>query len=260
MAKRILGLRADKFLGLIIVIGLIILFLLLAFSGIDIMGGMINANKWLYDKMGVAGVYLASFGISIIGNFWIILPTPYILSVMTTLITLPVNPIIMALVVGGGASIGELTAWLLGRGAVEVINEKKYEKKSRGMDVLIQKGWGSWLVFLYAATPLPDDILLIILGMEKFSLKKALIASFLGKVTMVLLLVLVVFILQNTFWGQIILYGFGLDITDSEVKSTGDPILSTITMIVTTTVTIAITTIDWKKVFKRRKQIKKGKA
>jgi hypothetical protein len=52
--------------------------------------------------------------------------------------------------------------------------------------------------------------------MEEFSLKKSLIASIIGKFFMILELVGIVFLAQNTLIGQLILYAYGLDITNAK--------------------------------------------
>ncbi len=254
---KILGIDDDKFLGLIIVVGLIILILILGFSGIDLMSLMIRINQWFYNKLGEWGVYFATFLLSIFGNFTIILPMPYLVSIVTLFLTIPVNPVFLALAAAFGASIGELSAWLFGRGAAEVIDEDTYEKKIKGLVELIRKGLAFPLIVLFAATPLPDDILLIALGMEKYSLKKSLIASFIGKLILVSILLIGAVALKNTVTGNFILYLFGLDISDGVVKSAGDPVVSTITMVVTIIITLIVIMVDWKKLFRRWKRIKK---
>jgi len=256
MAKKVLGLKGQQFLGSIIIIGLIALYLILGFSGFDLMDAMIKINQWFYARLGELGIYIATFIISIFGNFTIILPVPYILSILTVLLTLPINPIILALFAALGASIGELSAWLLGRGAAELMSEEFYDKKIKGLELLIEKGYGFWLVLLFAATPLPDDILLIALGMQKYSLKKSLTASIIGKFLQVISLFFIVFLAKNTLLGQLVLYAFGLDVTNGGVQSTGNTTLSTITMAITITFTIILITVDWEKLWKRLKKKK----
>nr|MBD3312182.1 hypothetical protein [archaeon] len=259
MVKKILGIRADDFLGGVIVAGLIILILVLGFSGIDLTELMINANEYFYEKLGEAGIYLGTFLISIFGNFSIILPTPYLLSIMAVLIILPVNPLILALAAGLGAGVGELSAWLLGRGTGELLDDDEKSDRTRrikGLRKLIKKGYGSWLVFIFAVTPLPDDILLIALGIENFSLKKSLIASVIGKFVMILELVFIVFLAKNTMIGQLILYLYGFNLQNGDVTSTNNPLMSTISLVVTMSFTLLLILVDWESVWKRLKKRK----
>jgi membrane protein DedA with SNARE-associated domain len=67
-------------------------------------------------------------------------------------------------------------------GGRRVIGEK-YEKRLEGAKLLIQR-YGMVVIFIFALLPLPDDIILIPLGMLRYDLKKALVAAFLGKVAM----------------------------------------------------------------------------
>ncbi|MFA5405851.1 MAG: VTT domain-containing protein [Candidatus Nanoarchaeia archaeon] len=246
--------KLSKTLSIIIVIVLLSLFLLLGFSGIDLIGAMINVNDYFYNLLGPWGIYISIFLISIFGNFTIILPVPYMLTIMTALLVMPVNPLILAVFAALGASIGELSAWLLGRGAAELIDKKRYMGKIKGLESLIEKGYGFPLIILYAATPLPDDILLIALGMKKYSLKNSLIASFIGKLLMVLALIFAVFIAKNTFIGQVVLYLFGLDISNGTVTSAGNTFVSTITLTVTFVITMLLIMVDWERVWKRIKK------
>lgn len=248
--------RKKQKIGIIVIILLILSFIALGFSGIDFTNLMIRANQWFYLKAGAPGIYLSTFALSIFGSFTVVLPMPYLISIITILLVLPINPIILALFAALGASIGELSAWLLGRSFAQVVDKETYESKIKGLEALIQKGYGFWLILLFASTPLPDDLLLIALGMQKYSLKNTLVPAFLGKLLMVLSLAFTVFIAKNTIIGQVILYLFGLNITNGVVTSTGDTITSTITMAVTTLVTIIIITVDWPRVWKRLKKKK----
>jgi membrane protein DedA with SNARE-associated domain len=66
------------------------------------------------------------FIISIFGNFTIFFPVPYVIAliVISAVIGFPgVNPILLGLVGGLGASIGEVTAWLIGKGSQEMFSE-----------------------------------------------------------------------------------------------------------------------------------------
>jgi len=244
----------KKVIGLLIVIAIISLIVIFGLSGVDLSGAMISINDYFYNLLGPWGIYIGILLISIFGNFTIILPVPYILTVMTTLLVLPINPIILALFAALGASVGELTAWVLGWGTSEMLKKKDYIDKIKGLNELIDKGFAYPLIVLYAATPLPDDILLIALGIRRYSLKKSLVAAFIGKLLMVFSLLFAVFLAENTFIGQLVLYLFGLDVSNGTVKSTGNTIVTTITLLVTTAITVLIVMVDWRSVGKRIKK------
>lgn len=243
----------NKISGLLLITGVLILLLLFLLSGIDFIDLLIRVNQWFYDKIGLFGIYIATLLISILGTFTIMIPVPYILGIITALLILPVNPLLLALASAIGSTIGEFSSWLVGRGTGELINKKAYMNKIKGLSELIKKGYGSWLVFFYALTPLPDDILLIALGMEKYPLKKTIIPGFIGKFLMICTLILVIFLAKNTIIGQGILSIYGLETTNGSVKSTENPLTSTIIMIVTIAITLLIISIDWDKFIKRIK-------
>ena len=248
----------ERALIIIGVIGIIIGIIIFLTLNIDLAGLMINFTQEYYDSFGEIGVYAAIFLLSIIGNFTIILPVPYLLALASVIIMLPVNPLIIGLFAGLGAAIGELSAWLIGRGAGEVaeIDKKKgrLSKNIKGLKTLINKGFGFPLIILFAATPLPDDVLLIALGMAKYSLKKSLTAAFIGKVIMTMTVSGFSVIAKAFPAGQFVLSLYGLKIVDGTAVSTQNPLVSNITLIITILLIFLIVIIDWEKLFKKFKK------
>ncbi len=91
------------------------------------------------------------------------------------------NPLIVGLLGGIGAGVGQFLHYYVGLGGRYLIPEKW---KSR-LDLLKKKldKYGVILIFAFAATPLtPDDILWIPLGAMKYPKLKALVAAISGKV------------------------------------------------------------------------------
>jgi membrane protein DedA with SNARE-associated domain len=90
------------------------------------------------------------------------------------------EPILIAVAAGAGAAIGEFSGYLLGMGGRKIISEK-YKKK---MDTLMRlfKKFGPITIFLFAFTPLPDDLLFIPLGVIRYGIVRALIPALLGKI------------------------------------------------------------------------------
>lgn len=91
----------------------------------------------------------------------------------------------IAIIGGLGAAFGELTGYYIGYGAKRI-------GESRSSDVIENvKGFGNlvlenekrtpFYVFLFALTPLPDDILFIPLGMIKYPAWKCILPGWLGK-------------------------------------------------------------------------------
>ncbi len=162
--------------------------ILLGMSILDIMNNII---QWSLLTFGSIGIYVGVFLISIFGNFTVIFPIPYLFLLL--LIALQpgftlIDGLLLGIVAGAGAAIGEITAWLLGRTQTESLEESPTGKQFLKLRTQIEKGYGGLFIFAYAATPLPDDVLLIALGATKYPLWKALIFCFFGKVALALLI------------------------------------------------------------------------
>ncbi len=124
--------------------------------------------------------YLGAFIISIFGNFTILFPVPYTLTIYAFGATL--NPPLLGLVCGLGATIGEFSAYILGLGGRKLLGEG-YQRRLESARRLVER-YGMLAIFIFAYLPLPDDLILIPLGMLRYDLKKALLAAFLGKTAM----------------------------------------------------------------------------
>ena len=138
-----------------------------------------NVWGWMADLVTQYG-YLGAFLISIFGNFTIFFPVPFTITIYAFGATL--NPLLLGLVCGIGSTVGEFSAYLIGVGGRRVI-EGRYEERLESAKRLIQR-YGAVIIFLFALLPLPDDVILIPLGVLRYDLRKALIAAFLGKVVM----------------------------------------------------------------------------
>jgi len=145
---------------------------------------ILEFSEFLYNWMILFGAtygYLGAFLISIIGNFTIIFPIPYSMAIFFLGASGVVNPLILGIVSGIGAQIGEISAYLLGRGVSKIELEKKYGARFKKINQMIEKH-GLWAIFIFAATPLPDDMVLVPAGIIGYDFKKTMIAGFLGKI------------------------------------------------------------------------------
>jgi membrane protein DedA with SNARE-associated domain len=138
---------------------------------------------WMIELVNVYG-YLGAFVVCALGNLSIIIPIPFALVVYAFGSTL--NPLLLGLVSGLGSTIGEMFSYFLGWGGRKVI-ESRYGSRLDAVEKLIDR-YGALTVFLAALLPIPDDLLLIPLGMMKYDIKKTFIAMLLGKTLMCTLL------------------------------------------------------------------------
>ena len=123
--------------------------------------------------------YLGIFLISLLGAMSIFVPIPYTVVIFVLGGLQTFDPLWIAVAAGTGAAIGEFSGYLIGFGGRRVIGEK-YKKK---MDFLMKlfKKFGPIVIFVFALTPLPDDLLFIPLGVMRYSLLQAFIPALLGK-------------------------------------------------------------------------------
>jgi len=125
---------------------------------------------------GYPGVFL----LALVCNLTFFLPAPLVVPVYAMGVTH--NPIFLGLSSGVGSTIGEFSSYLIGRGGSKIIKER-YGKQVAVTKRLLERH-GAFLVFLFALTPLPDDLLLVIYGVINYDLRKAFSAMLLGKILM----------------------------------------------------------------------------
>lgn len=201
---------------------------------------------------GELGLYIAVLLVSIIGNVTVIFPVPYVIFLWFLILFRPwTNALLLGIFAGGGAAIGEISAWLIGRGGQELIEDTRYGKRLVRYGDLIERGWGIPLIILFAATPLPDDILLLALGLTDYSLVKAISACFVGKIIMCTVIAYGAQFLSNVeFFGKTILEWFS-----------GEAGLTTmiISIAIMVILVLALIFIDWEKLFGRIRGFRKQK-
>ncbi|MFX1358610.1 MAG: hypothetical protein ACFFA8_15200 [Promethearchaeota archaeon] len=248
-----------KYGGLIFISVIIALFIILAFLNINFGQWLANAVMWFYTKFGDWGIYIGVFLISIFGNFTIIFPVPYTIALIVISAIIPgVNPILLGLVGGLGASIGETTAWLIGKGSKGIIGDSESIQR---MKSYVEKGWAPFLIFIFAATPLPDDAFLIVLGLAQYSIIKALFFCFIGKFVLCFLCSALPIWFADTSLGNFLfgLFGINLEAARSGIippSTTLDLIQSSLIWAATIIILFLLVYIDWGKILAKLKKKK----
>ena len=123
--------------------------------------------------------YLGIFIVSLLSNGTFLFPVPYLLVLYSVGASRMFDPILVAIVSGLGATFGELTLYflsMLGR----TILPQSYKDKIDSLKLIIGK-YGALVIFIFALTPLPDDIIYPILGLMKYDFYKVFVSCFLGK-------------------------------------------------------------------------------
>lgn len=149
-----------------------------------------NVIQQLFDwlkSLALSYGYLGIFLMSLIGALSIIFPLPYTV-IIFALGGLKVGdawvfePVWIAVVAGIGSAIGEFSGYLLGFGGRRFIGEK-YKKKMEFLMKVFDR-FGPIAIFVFALTPLPDDLLFIPLGVMRYSVLKAFVPALVGKFSM----------------------------------------------------------------------------
>jgi len=145
-----------------------------------------NFVEWM-QNFSVQYGYFGVFLMSLLGSMSIFFPIPYTVVIFTLGTVEEFNPLLIALASGVGSAVGEFSGYLLGLGGRKIISEKSKRK----MDFLLKVfgKFGPLAIFLFALTPLPDDLLFIPLGVMRYNLLKAFIPALIGKLCMSLIIV-----------------------------------------------------------------------
>ena len=143
-------------------------------------------------ELGYLGALLAGFlGSSTL--FFSIFPSFVVIPIIGS----QLNPILVGVMAGIGAGVGQFLHYYVGVGGRKLIGRKSisigrfkmpqlYSKRIAAIDWEKRiKKYGVVVIFVFAATPLtPDDILWIPLGIMGYPKLRALIAAILGKITL----------------------------------------------------------------------------
>ncbi|MEM4417475.1 MAG: VTT domain-containing protein [Nitrososphaerota archaeon] len=138
-----------------------------------------NVFSWIVElgtRYGVPGVFAAS----LIGSLVPFLPVPYLFVVV--LLSETVEPWLLGIAAGLGGSIGKITSYVLGRSGYRLLGKESKRKMDALRDIIGR--YGDLGVFIFALTPLPDDVYLIPVGMMRFSFWRFLLANTLGKIAL----------------------------------------------------------------------------
>jgi len=180
--------------------------------------------------------FLASFIISLVSNSIPYMAVPYliVIAVFAGHVDSLWGKILLVLGGGFGAAIGKLIVYMLGRSVHMLLPEDTKEN----LDVFVKLFEKSMFVaiLLFAALPLPDDLLYIPLGVAGYSIKLYFLAVAIGKIVLT---------------GIVAVFGSAITELVAEFGAEGATasMLSTLAIIVISiVVSIIIVRMDWRKI------------
>ncbi|MDI6903937.1 MAG: VTT domain-containing protein [Candidatus Bathyarchaeia archaeon] len=193
-------------------------------------------SEWM-ESLALQYGYFGIFLISLIGALSIIFPIPYTVIIFT--LGGIFEPLWIAIAAGIGSAVGEFSGYLLGFGSRRIISEK-YKKKMRFLMKIFDR-FGPIVIFLFALTPLPDDLLFIPLGVIRYSIIRTLIPALIGKFCMNFIVAY-----SGRFSIQIIRDIFGVE--SDWISALIGMILAIVLLII---VFVLMFKVDWEKLFEK---------
>ena len=187
-------------------------------------------------EVGYIGLALVSF----IGSLIPFVPVPSFILLATMSVGEQFDLHILALVSAFTATIAKQIIFYASYGGRRMISEKT-KKRMKPFQKLVKR-YGGAAAFVAAATPIPDDMVYIPLGLAKYNPKRFFIATLSGKIVLCYIIVL-------------ISHYTGLSILEPILEDIDDPLAVYVGMIVfgaiMTAIVILLLRLDWERILGR---------
>jgi len=187
-------------------------------------------------EVGYIGLALVSF----IGSLIPFVPVPSFILLATMSVGEQFDLHILALISAFTATIAKQIIFYASYGGRRMISEKT-KKRMRPFQKLVKR-YGGAAAFVAAATPIPDDMVYIPLGLAKYNPKRFFIATLSGKIVLCYIIVL-------------ISHFTGLSILEPVLEDIDDPLAIYAGMIVfgaiMTAIVILLLRLDWARILGR---------
>ena len=182
--------------------------------------------EWVLKAYGHLGLFI----VALISNAIPYSTIPYLIIVAPLLSSLRgADFVLAALSLALGATLGKVLVYLIGRGLTRI---GRVNRALRGLKGLASSHSRALfiMVFLAAATPIPDDVLYIPMGLSEYSILLFATAVFLGKVVITLLAAL---------------YGVALKLFIEEVANVPSAVQIPLMIAITMILVVVSNSIDW---------------
>ena len=187
-------------------------------------------------EVGYLGLTIVSF----FGSLVPFVPIPSFVLLVTMAVGTQFDILILAIIGAVSATAAKQIIFYISYGGRRIISEKT-KKRMKPFQKLVKR-YGATAAFVAAATPIPDDIVYIPLGLSKYSPKKFFIATLLGKLVLCYILVLI-----SHYMGLSILEPILADIDDPSPVYIGIIIFAA----VMTVTVILVLRLDWGRILGR---------
>lgn len=183
------------------------------------------------DNLGYPGILLITFMISML----VFIPIPYIPILILALFSSRLDPNLIALSSAIGVTLGRSVIFLVSYRGRALIDNSTIMRMTPLQRLLAK--YGSLVSFVAAVTPIPpDDIVIILLGIAKFSPLKFILTTFGGKLVINLAIV----------WAAVL---WGFPIVQQFLNQIGEPaqllILAVASLIIAIVTVYLVMKLDW---------------
>lgn len=183
------------------------------------------------DNLGYPGILLITFMISML----VFIPIPYIPILILALFSSRLDPNLIALSSAIGVTLGRSVIFLVSYRGRALIDNSTIMRMTPLQRLLAK--YGSLVSFVAAVTPIPpDDIVIILLGIAKFSPLKFILTTFGGKLVINLAIV----------WAAVL---WGFPIVQQFLNQIGEPaqllILAVASLIIAKITVYLVMKLDW---------------
>ena len=187
-------------------------------------------------EVGYLGLTIVSF----FGSLVPFVPVPSFLLLATMAVGTQFDIHILALIAAFTATAAKQIIFYISYGGRKIISEKT-KKRMEPFQKLVKR-YGGTAAFVAAATPIPDDIVYIPLGLAKYDPRKFFVATLLGKLVLCYVIVL-------------ISHYMGLSVLEPILEEIKDPLPVYIGIIILgaimTITVILLLRLDWAKILGR---------
>lgn len=181
--------------------------------------------------------YLSLTLVNFFGSLVPFVPLPGFLLLATMSVGTQYDLHILALLSAVSATIAKQIIFYLSYGGRKIINEKT-RKRMRPFERLIKR-YGAGAAFFAAATPIPDDLVYVPLGLAKYNPRRFFVATLTGKIVLSYVIVF-------------ISHYLGLSLVEPFVENIEDPMHVYFGIFVfgamMTTVVILLLRLDWQRI------------
>ncbi len=176
--------------------------------------------------------YLGVFVASLLGSIIPFLPVPYLIVVI--LLSGTLDPLALGVAAGIGGALGKTTSYVLGRSGY-LVSKPSTQKNLDFLGRFVGK-YGDLGVFIFAVTPLPDDLYLIPLGMVRFPFWRFMAINTVGKV-----------ILSTA----VAYFGRAYFAAAAPFLGTGELLTTLLIVIVTAVLSVLLARADWELAYRK---------